>query len=47
MKLPRIMSNEGYDVDRFMDPVQPDKTDAIYIKGPNLLIPSSVPSGCT
>jgi hypothetical protein len=28
----------GYDVDRFMDPVQPDKTDAIYVKGPNLLI---------
>ena len=28
----------GYDIDRFMDPVQPDKTDAIYVKGPNLLI---------
>ncbi|HJF33818.1 MAG TPA: hypothetical protein K8V56_18785 [Sporosarcina psychrophila] len=28
----------GYDVDRFMDPVQSDKTDAIFVKGPNLLI---------
>ena len=27
----------GYDIDRFMDPVQPDKTDAIYVKGPNVL----------
>lgn len=27
----------GFDVDRFMDPVQPDKTDAIYIKGPDLV----------
>jgi len=29
---------QGYDIDRFMDPIQPDKTDAIYIKGPNILI---------
>lgn len=29
---------QGYDIDRFMDPIQPDKTDAIYIKGPNVLI---------
>lgn len=29
---------QGYNVDRFMDPVQPDKTDAIYIKGPDVLI---------
>ncbi|WP_318614942.1 hypothetical protein [Sporosarcina sp. YIM B06819] len=27
----------GFDVDKFMDPVQPEKTDAIYVKGPNLL----------
>lgn len=27
----------GYDVDKFMDPVQPEKTDAIFVKGPNLL----------
>lgn len=26
----------GYDIDRFMDPIQLDKTDAIFIKGPNL-----------
>ncbi|WP_342508342.1 hypothetical protein [Sporosarcina sp. FSL K6-2383] len=26
----------GYDVDKFMDPVQPEKTDAIFVKGPNL-----------
>ncbi|MBO0588794.1 hypothetical protein [Sporosarcina sp. E16_8] len=29
---------QGYDIDRFMDPIQPEKTDAIYIKGPNVLI---------
>ena len=29
---------QGYDIDRFIDPIQPDKTDAIYIKGPNVLI---------
>lgn len=27
----------GFDVDRFMNPVQPDKTDAIFVKGPNIL----------
>lgn len=27
----------GFDVDKFMDPVQPEKTDAIFVKGPNLL----------
>ncbi|MFS0575948.1 hypothetical protein AB1K83_09945 [Sporosarcina sp. 179-K 3D1 HS] len=27
----------GFDVDRFMDPIESDKTDAIFIKGPNLL----------
>lgn len=26
----------GFDVDKFMDPVQPEKTDAIFVKGPNL-----------
>ena len=33
-----IIVKRGFDVDRFMDPVQPDKTDAIFVKGPNLLI---------
>lgn len=28
----------GFDVDKFMSPVQPDKTDAIYVNGPNLLV---------
>ncbi len=28
----------GFDVDKFMNPVQPDKTDAIYVNGPNLLV---------
>lgn len=27
----------GYDIDKFMNPTQPDKTDAIFVKGPNLL----------
>ncbi|MFJ7934239.1 hypothetical protein [Sporosarcina sp. NPDC096371] len=27
----------GFDVDKFMDPIQPEKTDAIFVKGPNLL----------
>ena len=29
---------QGYDIDKFMDPIKPEKTDAIFIKGPNLLI---------
>lgn len=28
----------GFDVDRFMDPVHPEKTDAIFVKGMGLLI---------
>ncbi|MHA6258917.1 hypothetical protein ACXYMX_03275 [Sporosarcina sp. CAU 1771] len=28
----------GYDIDRFMNPTHPDLTDAIYVKGLNLLI---------
>ena len=27
----------GFDIDRFMNPTHPDKTDAIFVKGPNLL----------
>lgn len=27
----------GYDIDKFMNPTQPDKTDAVFIKGPDLL----------
>lgn len=27
----------GFDVDKFMNPMQSDQTDAIYVKGPNLL----------
>ncbi len=27
----------GYDVDKFMNPVQTERTDAIFVKGPNLL----------
>ncbi|NYF23422.1 hypothetical protein [Sporosarcina sp. JAI121] len=29
---------QGYDIDRFMDPVQLDRTDAIFIKGPDVFI---------
>ena len=36
----------GFDVDKFMDPAQPDQTDAIFVKGPNLLIHPSVTSCC-
>ncbi|MCG3087062.1 hypothetical protein [Sporosarcina cyprini] len=28
----------GFFVDRFMNPIQPDKTDAVYVRGENLLI---------
>ncbi|MFD1929453.1 hypothetical protein ACFSFY_15530 [Sporosarcina siberiensis] len=27
----------GFNIDRFMDPTNPDQTDAIFVKGPNLL----------
>lgn len=27
----------GYDVDKFMDPIHPDKTAAVFVKGPELL----------
>lgn len=27
----------GFDIDKFMNPVEPDQTDAILVKGPNLL----------
>ena len=28
----------GFDVDKFMNPVQPEKTDAVFVKGLNLLV---------
>ena len=27
----------GFDIDKFMNPIQPEKVDAIFVKGPNLL----------
>ncbi len=27
----------GFDIDKFMNPVEPDQTDAIFVQGPNLL----------
>ncbi|WP_342513307.1 hypothetical protein MKY34_00520 [Sporosarcina sp. FSL K6-1522] len=31
-----LFVRRGYDVDRFMDPIQPEKTDAVFVKGANL-----------